>query len=158
MSTLTSQILETWRIHQRVTMLFLESIPEEGFKATLSKRGARDVARQWAHVHNVRAVRLASISKKLGTPVKEFDKDAVPNKQELLDAFTLTGEIMAKYIEKCLENGGEVPNFQRGVVPMIGYYISHEDHHRAHSILTMKQCGVKLPDALRWGIWEWNKI
>ncbi|MCX6641130.1 MAG: hypothetical protein NTW14_11755 [bacterium] len=158
MSTLSSQILETWRIHQRITLLFLENVPEEGFKATLSQRGGRDVARQMAHVHNVRVVRLTSFSKKIGNPVKEFAADYSPTKTELLEAFRQTGEVMEKYIEKCIENDGVVPNFQRGVVPMIGYYISHEDHHRGHALLTMKQCGVKLPDALKMSIWEWNKI
>jgi uncharacterized damage-inducible protein DinB len=158
MTDLENQILETWRIHHRITMLFLENIPEEGYKATLSARGGRDVARQWAHVHNVRAVRLQAFSKKLGTKVSEFDKGANPNKTELLEAFRHSGEVMDKYIQYCLEKSGAVSNFQRGVVPMIGYYISHEDHHRGHALLTMKQCGVKLLEILRFEIWEWNKI
>jgi len=36
--------------------------------------------------------------------------------------------------------------------------ISHEAHHRGGILLTMKQCGIKIPDTLKWGIWEWNKI
>jgi hypothetical protein len=75
-----------------------------------------------------------------------------------LAAFEQSGLLMEKYIEHCLTNGGVVSNFRRGVVPMVGYYISHEAHHRGGILLTMKQCGIKIPDALKWGIWDWNKI
>ena len=132
MTDLESQILETWRIHQRSTIFLIENISDEALKATLSTRGGRDVARQLAHVHNVRVWRL--------------------------EAFAQSGEVMDKYIRQAIENGGAVSNFKRGVAPMIGYYISHEAHHRGHILLTMKQSGHKLPDALKWNIWEWNKI
>ena len=65
---------------------------------------------------------------------------------------------MEKYIEKCIEDGGDVPNFKRGIGTMVGYYICHEAHHRGNILLTMRQSGFKLPDKLKWGIWEWNKI
>lgn len=48
------QILETWRIHQRITLMLIENIPDEALGATLSTRGGRDIARQLAHVHMVR--------------------------------------------------------------------------------------------------------
>jgi uncharacterized damage-inducible protein DinB len=34
--------------------------------------------------------------------------------------------------------------------------IAHEGHHRGHAMLTLKQCGIKLPDVLKWGLWEWS--
>jgi hypothetical protein len=43
-------------------------------------------------------------------------------------------------------------------VVMIGYYISHEAHHRGHALLTAKTQGIPLPDSLKWGVWEWNKL
>lgn len=65
---------------------------------------------------------------------------------------------MEKYIEQALQKGGKVKRFQGGVVAMIGYYISHEAHHRGNIFLTMKQSGFKVPEPLKWGIWDWNKI
>lgn len=158
MTDLETQILDTWRIHNRVMLLCLENISDEALKATLSTHGGRDVAGQLAHVHNVRVWRLTAFAKKIGVKLREFDKGECPEKKELLDAFTTSGEVMEKFIQHCLENGGAVSNFKRGVAPMVGYYISHEAHHRGHILLTMKQSGHKLPDALMWNIWEWNKI
>lgn len=158
MSPLESQIIETWKIHNRICLFLIENLPDEAFSATLNKRGGRDIARQLAHVYNVRAARLESFGKKIKTPLKPFAPDISPSKAELLEAFEQSGILMGKYIEYCLSNGGQVSNFRRGVVPMIGYYISHEAHHRGGILLTMKQCGIKIPDSLKWGIWDWNKI
>ncbi len=158
MTDLETQILDTWRIHHRVMLLFLENIPEEALIATFNTRGGRDVARQLAHVHNVRVWRLSSFTKKIGAELTEFNKEEIPAKKALLEAFTASGEVMEKFIQHSLENGGAVSNFKRGVVPMVGYYISHEAHHRGHILLTMKHSGHKLPDALKWNIWEWNSI
>ncbi len=158
MSALHEQILDTWRIHQRITVFLIENLPEAALSATLSTRGGRDIARQLAHVHNVRAARLEPFAKKQGLPLSQFDKDESPEKSRLLEAFGQSGAAMEQYIAYALGQDGKVSNFQRGLVPMIGYYISHEAHHRGHLLLTMKQSGIKIPDELKWGIWEWNKI
>lgn len=158
MNLIEDQILETWRIHQRTMIFLIRNLPDEALSATLSTRGGRDVARQLAHLHNVRVQRLASFAEKIGNPLQEFGKDVSPGRKALLDAFAQSGEVMERWIEQSLNYGGTVSHFKKGVVPMIGYYISHEAHHRGHLLLTMKQCGFRLSDALRWGLWDWNKI
>lgn len=158
MTEIENQIIDTWRIHNRINLFMIENIPDDALKATSSKRGGRDIARQFAHMHNVRFLRLKSFAKKSAAKLVEFEKNESPGKIELLNAFKQSGGVMEKYMLLCLDNGGSVPNFKRGVVPMLGYYISHEVHHRGSILLTMKQCGFKLPDTLKWGIWEWNKI
>jgi hypothetical protein len=158
MPEIANQIIETWRIHHRLMLFMIENISEEAMQATLSARGGRDVARQLAHIHMVRVPRLEAFSKKIKMPLIKFEKGETPSKKTLLEALTQSGIVMEKYIQYCLENGGAVSNFQRGVVPMIGYFISHEAHHRGSILLTMKQSGFKLTDALKWQIWEWNKM
>jgi uncharacterized damage-inducible protein DinB len=158
MTKIEEQVVETWRIHNRTYLFLIENISDKALKATLSKRGGRDVAAQLAHVHNVRVWRLESFAKKSGMKLSQFEKGASPSKIELLKAFKVSGQVMEKFIEHCLKSGGDVSNFKRGVVPMVGYYISHEAHHRGHAFLTMKATGFPLTDNLRWYIWDWNKI
>jgi uncharacterized damage-inducible protein DinB len=156
MTTIDNQIIETWRIHNRILLFMIKSIPDEAMKATLSTRGGRDVARQLAHLHMVRVWRLEPFSKKLKTDLVKFGKGESPEKKKLLKAFEQSGSMMEQYLHYWIEKGGAVTNFKRGVVPMLGYFISHEAHHRGSILLTMKQCGFTLPAALKWGIWEWN--
>lgn len=158
MTTLEQQVIETWRIHQRTMLFLIKHLPDDALRATLSKRGGRDVARQLAHVHNVRVSRLESFVKKQNLPLQPFDKDESPDKARLLEAFEQSGLALEHYLEHALGQEGKVSNFQRGAVPMLGYYISHEAHHRGHLLLTIKQCGFRLPDDLKWGVWDWNKI
>ncbi len=83
MSELDTQILETWRIHNRTMLLTISSVPEEAFRATLSKRGGRDIARQLAHACNVRISRLTAFGKRKGIRLAEFDPAASPSKKVL---------------------------------------------------------------------------
>lgn len=158
MTELENQVLETWRVHNRINIFLIRNIPEKAFKATLSRRGGRDIARQLAHVHMVRIWRLEPFIRRSKLDVLQFEKGEGPSRKRLLTAFEQSGNAMEKYIQYSLANGGKVSNFRRGVVPMLGYYISHEAHHRGSILLTMKQSGISLPSALKWGIWEWNKI
>lgn len=155
---LRKQVITTWRIHNRVNLLLLENISDDGLKATLSKRGGRDVARQLAHICMVRVWRLSSFAKKLGEELIEFEKGESPPREKLKVSLIQTGRIMELYLEHALKQGGEVSNFKLGVIPMLGYYISHESHHRGSILLTLKQSGFKLPDELKWGIWDWKKL
>ncbi len=158
MADLSEQIRETWRINNDVNLLIIDHLPEAAFAATLSQRGGRDIARQLAHMHNVRVPRLAAFAKRQGAKLGEFAKGESPKRRVLRQAFELSGSLMSGYLLEVAAAGGAVANFQRGVIPMLGYYISHEAHHRGSILLTMKQCGFPIPEKLKWGIWEWNKI
>lgn len=154
MTTIENQIIETWRIHNRITIFVIEHIPDEALKATLSKRGGRDVARQFAHMNAVRVWQIEALAKKLSMPLTNFQKDESPEKNRLFEAFEQSGLVMEKYLEQRINKEGKATNFKSGVVAMLAYYISHEAHHRGNILLTIKQCGFKIPDELKWGIWE----
>jgi uncharacterized damage-inducible protein DinB len=154
MTTIENQIIETWRIHNRITIFVIEHIPDEALKATLSKRGGRDIARQFAHINAVRVWQLEALAKKLSMPLTNFQKDESPEKKFLLEAFEQSGLVIEKYLEQCIGKEGKATNFKGGVAAMLGYYISHEAHHRGNILLTMKQYGFKIPDELKWGVWD----
>ncbi len=158
MTKIETQIIETWRINNRTNLFMIENISKDALAVTLSTRGGRNIARQFAHMHMVRVKRLEAFAKKSSKELIQFDKNESPGKKNLLQAFEQSGTAMEAYMIHCIDHGGAVSNFKRGLVPMLGYYISHEAHHRGNIMLTMKQSGIKVPDTLRWGIWEWNKI
>jgi len=144
------QLVESWQINHRVTLRLLEALSDDALKATLSTRGGRDVARQLAHVHEVRAG-YAEITSKTNRTAKlpHFAKGESPSKKHLRAALAAS---------ESWRNGGKVTGFKRGVIPMVGYLIAHESHHRGSIMLTLKQTGHKLNDELKWGLWDWNKV
>lgn len=153
------QLVETWQINHRVTLKLLDSLSEDALQATLSTRGGRDVARQLAHVNEVRLT-FAEITSKTNRLAKlsHFAKGETPAKKQLRLALDESAKGIETSIREAWANGGKTPGFKRGVIPMVGYLVAHESHHRGSILLTLKQTGHKLTDELKWGLWDWNKL
>lgn len=153
------QLVESWQINHRVTVRLLNGLSSEGLRATLSTRGGRDVARQLAHVHEVRLT-FAEITSKTNREAKlpHFGKADMPNKKELKTALELSAKAIETTIHESWANGGKTPGFKRGLIPMISYLIAHESHHRGSIMLTLKQSRVGIPEELKWGLWDWAHI
>jgi len=153
------QLIEAWQTNHRVTLKLLKALSDEALQATLSTRGGRDVARQLAHVHEVRTS-WAEISSKTNRDAKlpHFAKSESPSKQELQAALDASATGIETTIRESWANGGKVTSFKRGLIPLISYLIAHESHHRGSILLTLKQTGHKLSDELKWGLWDWNKL
>ena len=158
MNELFKSIIESWQIHNRSMLYLIENLSDDALACSLSKRGGRNVAAQLSHCLDVRFFRMEAYLKEHNISLVPFEKEHIPKKAELLSAYEKTGEVMEQIILQSLEHGGKAPSFARGIVPMIGYYISHEAHHRGHALLTIKSSGIPLPDSLKWGVWEWNKL
>lgn len=153
------QLIEAWQINHRATLELIKALPDEALRATLSKRGGRDVARQLAHVHEVRTS-WAEISSRTNREAKlpHFAKGESPSKKELQPALDASATGIETTIRESWAKGGKVSSFKRGLIPLISYLIAHESHHRGSILLTLKQTGHKLSDELKWGLWDWNKL
>lgn len=158
MTCIEQQILDTWFINHRTNLILLNHLTEEALMLTTSKRGGGSVGHQLAHIYNVRFWKLEKYDKKLIQDYSTIKAEDTKSLSMLKDCHTVTTDLIGQVFKKAIEEGGNVKGFKRGVVPLLGYFIHHEAHHRGNILLTLKLCGFKLPNELQYGIWEWNKL
>ncbi len=154
----TEQILDAWRINNRVNLQLIERISDEGMRCTLSKRGGRNVVRQFAHIHNNRVWHLERRAKRLAKGAHVFDTYDEPERDELARALEDSAQRIEELIRLASEGATGVRTFKRGLVPYIAYFIAHESHHRGNILLTLKVCGQRLDSKVGYSIWDWDRI
>ncbi|MGN6248474.1 MAG: DinB family protein [Ginsengibacter sp.] len=158
MTTIEQQVMETWFINHRTNLKLLDNITEEALTLTTSKRGGGTVGHQLAHMYNVRFWKLEKIDKELVKDLGTMKAEDPKSIAMLKECHTISADLVAEMLKEGIENGGKVKGNKRGLVPLLGYFIHHEAHHRGNILLTLKLCGFKLTDELKYGIWDWNKI
>ncbi len=151
-------LLEAWRTNNRINLFLIDRISEEGMRCTLSKRGGRDVARQFAHLHNVRVSHLANRARDLAQGLETFESKLSPEKAALKDALTASGAAMEAFLAGVLAGEPKRRGFKKGVFTTFAYFIAHESHHRGSILLTLKECGHKLEQEAAYAIWDWDRM
>jgi len=157
-ATIRDQILETWRINNRINLLLIDRIDDEGWTSTTSTRGGRDVARQFAHLHNVRIGWLEVCAKDLLKGLPKLESKVSPTKAAAARALEASGRAIETLIARGLDADGAMRGFKRGTIPALGYLIAHDSHHRGNILLTLKLTGHKVDTETQYGIWDWNKL
>lgn len=151
------QLLEAWMTNHRINVMVLEALSAEALASTLSTRGGRDVARQFAHLHNVRIWHLEKRAKELTAGLEEFESKYSPSKSELLEALEASAEAIGTFLCDVFEGKAKRRGFRKGIFTTLSYFVAHESHHRGSILLTLKQSG-HLPDKeVTYGIWGWDQ-
>ena len=78
-----SELLEAWRTNDRINFFLIDRISPEGMKCSLSKRGGRNVVRQFAHLHNNRVYQLENRARDLAEKLVKFESKEEPSKAKL---------------------------------------------------------------------------
>ena len=151
------QLLDAWDTNHRMNLLLINNITDTGMQKTLSTRGGRTIFQQWIHIHNVRMQWLEICAKDIFLKYRMMNKDMPVDKAILLNGLEESFNGIYSLLSRSWDDNGKVKGFKTGVIPFLGYFISHESHHRGNIILTLKQSGEKIPDSVKWGLWEWGK-
>jgi uncharacterized damage-inducible protein DinB len=156
MDNVLEQFLETWRTNNRINLFLIDQISDEGMTCTLSTRGGRNVVRQFAHLHNLRVWHLENRAKDLAEGLYLFETHEEPDKKTLRGHLLASSERIEAFFERCITGNGKARCFKKGPIAYLGYFISHESHHRGSILLTLKQCGHKLDQKSSYAIWNWD--
>lgn len=153
------ELLAAWRVHNRINLFLLDHISEEGLLSTLSSRGGRNVARQFAHLHNVRIYQLENRgAKDLAAELVKFPGKESPPAAELQAALIASAGAVEQFFTDLVEGSPKRRGFRRGIFTTLSYFVSHESHHRGSILLTLKQSGHRLDNATSYAIWGmWDK-
>jgi uncharacterized damage-inducible protein DinB len=148
------QLAETWRLNQQKNIVVIDNTTDNGMQQSLSNRG-RTVYQQWVHIHNVRVQWLDTCSKGMTNKYAAIDKTEPCDRKLLIKNLEESARAIEELLLRAWSDNGKLKSFKKGVLPFLGYLIAHESHHRGNILLTLKQTGEKIPDSVKWALWEW---
>jgi uncharacterized damage-inducible protein DinB len=151
-------LLEAWRTNNHINLLLIDTVEDAGMACTLSKRGGRDVSRQFAHMHNVRVWHLQKRAKDLAKGLSVFQTKVSPGKPELRKALSASSKAIETFLTGVLSGETKRRGFKKGIFTTLAYFVAHESHHRGSILLTLKQCGHPLDKDTRDRIWGWDQL
>jgi uncharacterized damage-inducible protein DinB len=155
---LLRDLLEAWAANNRINLSLIAEIGEAGLRSTTSTRGGRDVARQFAHLHNNRINWLTYHAPGFGTGLEIFESKYSPSKDELRAALEASAAALAKFFGHALRSNEPIKGWKRGIFTALAYHIAHESHHRGSILLTLKLTGNKLDQDVQYRIWDWSRL
>ena len=149
---LADQLLDTWRINNRINLFLLGELTDEQLSSSAPK--AKTVVGQLAHIHNVRLMWLKAAAPELHAPLSKLEAPVA--KDELAKSLADSAVAIEKLLESALEPGGKVKGFKPHAAAFVGYLIAHESFHRAQAELVLRQAGHPISDKTAYGMWEWG--
>jgi len=152
------ELVEAWRTNQRINLFLIDNVSVAGMGCTLSKRGGRGVAGEFAHMHNVRVWHLEKRAKALSDGLETFGRSAVPTKAQLRKSLNASAKAIESLLVGILEKKPKHRGFKKGLFTTLAYFVSHEAHHRGRILLTLKVSGHTLDRDAQMAIWGWDQM
>lgn len=152
------QLLEAWRTNNRINLFLIDRISAAGMKCTLSKHGGRDVAGQFAHIHNNRVWHLQKRAKDLAVGLTTFEAKVSPAKAQLKKALKASSSAIEEFLAAVLAEIPRRRGFRKGVFTTLAYFVAHESHHRGNILATLKERGHKPAQKDLYTIWDWDRM
>ncbi len=151
---LEEQILDTWRINNRINLYMLDAIAPEALGAVSTSKG-RSVGQQFAHLHNVRLMWFKPSAPDLLHGLEKIENAQATDKELLRSSLEASGGAIEEMIRRGLETGN-IKYFKPHPVAFLGYIISHDGYHRGEIGIILNQSGHPLDKKVSYGMWEWG--
>jgi DinB family len=147
-------LIEAFLTSERITQTLLDLLDPKIWDAYPPCSTRRSIATSFAHIHNVRCMRLKMCAKQ--SPAR-LDRATV-TMGEARRALAASADAMVALIESSLAAGGHVPGFRPDVVALVCAVITHEAHHRGQICHWARELGAPLTPEDQLRLWEWDKL
>ena len=149
-------LLNAWRVNDRITHELLALVAPHIWRAFPQSSKRRNIATTFAHIHNVRCMRIKMSHSTVPVPERLDRAEITPD--DARKALAESADAMAALIQLGLDAGGHVPNYQPDVVALVCYAITHEAHHRGQISHWCRELGVPITPEQSLGMWEWDNL
>ena len=149
-------LLNAWRVNDRITHDLLALVAPHIWRAFPQSSKRRNIATSFAHIHNVRCMRIKMSHSTVPVPERLDRAEITPD--DARKALAESADAMAALIQLGLDAGGHVPNYQPDVVALVCYAITHEAHHRGQISHWCRELGVPITPEQSLVMWEWDKL
>jgi hypothetical protein len=153
---LSRALLNAWRVNERINQELLNLVAPHIWRAFPGSSKRRNIATSFAHIHNVRCMRVKMSHSNVVVPERLDRAEITPD--EARKALAVSADAMAQLIRLALEAGGHVPNYRPDVVAMVCGAMVHEAHHRGQISHWCRELGVPISAEQSLMLWEWDKI
>jgi uncharacterized damage-inducible protein DinB len=148
-------LIEAFLTNERINQVLLDALRPEVWRAPPPCAKRRNIATTFAHMHNVRCMRLKMSARDEEPPVK-LDRAEV-TVAEAKESLGQSARAMVRLIERSLAAGGHVPDCRPDVVALVCQAITHDAHHRGQICHWASQLGAPLTAEQQLSMWEWDK-
>lgn len=158
-----NSVLAAWRTSCLVTTGLIEGLPAPLWDASIPGIAPRRTIRSMAaHLHNARSRWIRTLGTEFGITAPQLvDRNKV-TRRGLQAALKKSGLGIERLLRLGFESGGEIPaakayvwrNLPLDVGHVLAYFVAHEAHHRGQLVMAARQLGVRLPPAVRNGLWQ----
>ena len=153
---LSTALLNAWRVNERINQELLNLVAPHIWRAFPQSSKRRNIATSFAHIHNVRCMRLKMCHSSVPVPERLERAEITPD--DARKALAISADAMARLIRLGLDAGGHVPNYRPDVVAMVCGAMVHEAHHRGQISHWCRELGVPITAEQSLMLWEWDKL
>jgi uncharacterized damage-inducible protein DinB len=149
-------LVEAFLTNERVNQTLLDLLDPKIWDRFPASSPRRSIATSFAHLHNVRCMRLKASAKGSAPPAR-LDR-ARATIEQARAALERSAKSMTALIEQSLAAGGHVPEFRPDVVALVCASITHEAHHRGQICHWARELGSPLSAKQQLQMWEWDRL
>ena len=148
-------LVEAFLTNERINQVLLDLLDPKVWRAQPPCATRRNIATTFAHMHNVRCMRLKMSARDEDPPARLDRGEVTP--AEAKAALAESAAATVRLIERALTAGGRVPDFRPDVVAFVCVSVAHDAHHRGQICHWTAQLGVPLTPEQQLLVWEWDK-